>query len=246
MRIRNRSISWVLSGGMGAIALASVAAFAQEEKMDENKDAPLTVGVVLYTGFELLDVFGPVEMFINVPPTLLRIVMIAEEAGEVASGSVGGQKGPKVVADFSFEDAPHLDVILVPGGVGTLPELNNEKLLGWLRERAQSAKLTTSVCTGSALLAKAGILDDRKATTNKAYFTIATAQGPKTEWIGKARWVEDGAVVTSSGVSAGIDMSLAVIATLFGEEMAENIAEATEYVWSRDPSNDPFARLLDK
>ncbi len=211
---------------------------------DAPVDRALTLGVLLYPDFELLDVYGPVEMFMNVPPDRLRIAMIAEEAGPVASGAVGRSGGPKVVADYGLDNAPHLDILLVPGGTGTMPALQNERLLTWIRERAAAARIVASVCTGSALLAKAGLLDERKATTNKAYFEIAVAEGPGTEWLGRARWVEDGNVVTSSGVSAGIDMSLALIARLFGTEMAEQVAEGTEYVWSNDPSNDPFARLL--
>ena len=205
---------------------------------------PLTLGVVLYPGFEVLDVFGPVEMFVNIPANLLQVVMVAEKAGAVASGpgkTGGAFSGPKAVADFGFEDAPPLDIILVPGGFGTLTELDNPKMLAWLKERSAKAQLTTSVCSGSALLAKAGLLDGKKATSNKSFFTMMTAQGKLVEWIPSARWVEDGNMITSSGVSAGMDMALAVIARLFGEEAAEGIAKGTEYVWSKDPSNDPFA-----
>lgn len=208
-------------------------------------DGALTLGVLLYPDFELLDVYGPVEMFMNLPPERLRIVMIAEEAGPVASGAVGRSGGPKVVADYGLDDAPDLDILLVPGGTGTFPALQNERLLAWIRERSAKAQIVSSVCTGSALLAKAGILNGRKATTNKAYFQLTTAEGPDTEWLGQARWVEDGNTITSSGVSAGTDMALALIARLFGEEIAERIAEGTEYVWSKDPSNDPFARLIE-
>jgi transcriptional regulator GlxA family with amidase domain len=98
-----------------------------------------------------------------------------------------------------------------------------------------------SVCSGSALLAKAGLLDGRRATSNKQYFQIAQSAGPKVEWIRKARWVDDGNRVTSSGVSAGIDMALHVIERLYGTKTAENMAKLTEYQWHRDADNDPFA-----
>ena len=101
----------------------------------------------------------------------------------------------------------------------------------------------TSVCTGSAILAKAGLLNGRQATTNKAAYEWVRTQGPDVFWQPHARWVEDGNYFTSSGVSAGIDMSLVVISRLFGEEKAEAIAVSAEYEWHRDPDWDPFAKV---
>lgn len=227
-------------------AIAPALAHAQQqEKKDVNAaSGPLTVGVVLYPGFELLDVFGPVEMFCAVGEERLKVIMVAEKAGDIASGPTRGASGfagPKAVAEFGFDNCPPIDIILLPGGFGTLQELQNERMLSFLRERSAKAQLTTSVCSGSALLAKAGLLDDKKATSNKAFYATLIANGPKTDWIPKARWVEDGNMITSSGVSAGIDMALAVIARLYGNEAAEQIAHGTEYVWNKDPQNDPFA-----
>ena len=209
---------------------------------------PLVLGIVLYPGFEPLDVFGPLEMIMNVGADRLLIHMIAQEAVLVPSSAFAYSPSiaPKVQADFSLADAPPLDIIMVPGGYGTIQQLQNEALLGWLRQRAPSARFLTSVCSGSAILAKAGLLDDRKATSNKQLFSFVTAQGPEVDWQKSARWVEDGAIITSSGVSAGIDMALALIAKLYGVETAEAIANGTEYVWHRDPSADPFTQYLDQ
>jgi transcriptional regulator GlxA family with amidase domain len=201
----------------------------------ESKPGTRTLGVVLYPKFELLDVYGPAEMFGNLG-TRLRVVMVAEQAGPVTSA-----QGPKVVADYGFDDCPPLDLMLVPGGAGTMSEMRNPNMLEWLRDRAQKAEIVTSVCSGSALLAKAGLLDGRRATSNKQYFQIAEASGPRVEWVRKARWVDDGNRVTSSGVSAGIDMALHVVERLYGVKTAENLAKATEYQWHRDADNDPFA-----
>ena len=110
-----------------------------------------------------------------------------------------------------------------------------------VNERAADAEIVASVCTGSAILAKAGLLDGRPATSNKQAFTWVKKQGPKVEWVKQARWVEDGKFYTSSGVSAGIDMSLAVIARILGIDVSESLALATEYEWHRDSSWDPFA-----
>jgi transcriptional regulator GlxA family with amidase domain len=194
-----------------------------------------TVGVVLFPGFELLDVFGPLEAFGNLPG-MFRVVLVAEQAGPVASA-----QGPRAVADHGFVDCPHLDVVLVPGGIGTRDEAENPTLLGWLGRRAAEAEVVTSVCTGAALLARAGVLDGKRATTNKAFFQWVADQGPKVTWVRAARWVEDGKFATSSGVSAGIDMALAVIARLVGREVSENVARAMEYEWHTDATWDPFA-----
>ena len=134
---------WVLSAFVAA-SLVSVAVMAQDANKKDataaaEKNQPMTLGVILYPTFEPLDVFGPVEMFMAVPANLLKVVFIAEKAGPVEAGTQG-QKGPKVYADFGYDDAPKLDIILVPGGFGTIPQLNNEKTLTFLRERSPQAK----------------------------------------------------------------------------------------------------------
>jgi putative intracellular protease/amidase len=208
---------------------------------------PLHLGVILYPGFELLDVFGPLEMFESVGRDRLICHLVAQRRGPVSAGSVAnGPVGPQAVAEFGFDDAPALDLLLVPGGIGTFSELDNEVLLTFLRERAAVAQITTSVCTGSALLAKAGILDGHRATSNKQVFDLVAAQSRKVDWVSTARWVDDGPVVTSSGVSAGMDMALAVIARLFGMAAAEAIAIGAEYTWQRDASHDPFVAYLNQ
>ncbi|MBI2424050.1 MAG: DJ-1/PfpI family protein [Candidatus Hydrogenedentes bacterium] len=208
-----------------------------EEKAVPEKKAPLTLGVLVFPGFELLDAMGPLEMFGNVGPEL-KVLLVAEAAGEVPSS----QK-VKVVADYGFADCPALDIIMVPGGFGALQVLGNETILSFLRDRSAKAQLTTSVCNGSQILAAAGILDGKRATTNKAYYSQITAPMTKVNWVKEARWVEDGNIITSSGVSAGMDMALAVIARLFGNERAEAIAQNTEYTWHKDANVDPFAQF---
>lgn len=207
---------------------------------------PLTLVAILYPGFELLDLFGPLEMFTALPPEMLTVVMVAQHTGPVTAGSMSNAPMPSVVADYDFTDAPPLDLLLLPGGVGTFPELQNSAMLKFLKERAATAKITASVCTGSALLAAAGILDGHRATSNKQVFDMAKVVSDKVDWVEAARWVDDGPVVTSSGVSAGMDMSLAIIARLFGEAAAEAIAIGAEYTWHRDADLDPFITHLNK
>jgi putative intracellular protease/amidase len=199
-----------------------------------------TLGAILYERFELLDACGPLEMFGGVGPEL-RIVTVAERGGPVAS-----VQGPKTVADHDFANCPKLDLILLPGGFGTVEQLGNTALHAFLRERASAAEVTMSVCSGSAILAKAGLLDGRRATSNKQWFDLARMQSANVDWVTEARWVEDGPFVTSSGVSAGIDMALAVIARLYGRAKAQEIAEATEYEWHTDATRDPFVKFLNK
>ncbi|MBI4763961.1 MAG: DJ-1/PfpI family protein [Deltaproteobacteria bacterium] len=198
------------------------------------------LGAVIYDNFELLDLFGPLEMFGNVVPEI-KIITVAEQPGPIPS-----VQGPKTIAEFGFSDCPGLDLILLPGGLGTLKQLKNPAMLGFLKDRASSAEVIMSVCSGTALLAKAGLLDGRRATSNKQFFNLAANQSERVKWVAEARWVEDGPLVTSSGVSAGLDMALAVIARLFGRERAESIANRAEYVWQDDPDRDPFHKFLNR
>jgi putative intracellular protease/amidase len=213
------------SGGAASVAAPANAAAALPKK---------TLGIVLYPGFEVLDVYGPLEMFAYVPE--FTIVMIAEKAGPVRSA-----QGVSTVADYSFATAPPLDIVMVPGGVGTYTQLLNPVMMDYLRVQNQRTEVTASVCTGSALLAKAGLLRGHRATTNKAFFSLSVEQDPSVQWIPSARWVEDGKFITSSGVSAGTDMALGLIARYHGREHAAHLAKSLEYIWNSDPTNDPFA-----
>jgi transcriptional regulator GlxA family with amidase domain len=198
-----------------------------------------TVGVLLFEGFEVLDVFGPVEAWGMLASAAdWRVVTTAESAGPVASA-----QSIRAVADHALDECPPLDVLVVPGGRGTRTLVHNETAMDWLRARSAKATLTTSVCTGAGLLARAGLLDGRRATTNKASFAWVVEQGPRVEWVREARWVEDGPFFTSAGVSAGIDMTCAAIAKLVSQDAAEKIVKAMEYEWHRDPAWDPFAGM---
>ncbi|MEM7001274.1 MAG: DJ-1/PfpI family protein [Pseudomonadota bacterium] len=207
----------------------------------------LQIGAVFYPGFEMLDMFGPLEMFSMLGSEQVTINTIAEQAGPVVTAVAADiQAGPKVVADLTFADAPQMDLLLIPGGFGTLPELANENLMTFIRQQAAGAKIVASVCTGSALLAKAGVLDGHKATSNKQMFVLATQQSDQVEWVSEARWVVSGKFYTSSGVSAGTDMAVAIIQELYGDDVRQNVINGAEYTWNNDPSNDPFAGELNK
>ena len=196
-----------------------------------------TIGMLLFPGFELLDVFGPLEVFgSRVVAHALRVCTVARDAGPVASA-----QAPRAVADHGFESCPRLDVLLVPGGAGTRREVDDPCLTRWIAAASDEAAVVASVCTGAALLARAGVLDGRRATTNKLAFDWVVSQGPNVDWVRKARWVEDGRFFTSSGVSAGIDMSLRLIEHLLDAPTAAQVAQVMEYRRHTDADDDPFA-----
>ena len=203
-----------------------------------------TFGVMLFEGFELLDVFGPLEAFgMLANAGRCRVLTVAERAGTVTSA-----QGPRVIADFGFteagfNDCPPIDIIMLPGGIGTRTEITNHTALEWLIAHAEKAEIIASVCTGSAMLAQTGLLDGRRATGNKVVFKWVLEQWPKVKWVHEARWVEDGKFWTSSGVSAGIDMALAIIARITDLKTAEQIAISMEYEWHREAGWDPFAKI---
>ncbi|MEM7016785.1 MAG: DJ-1/PfpI family protein [Pseudomonadota bacterium] len=206
---------------------------------------PIKVGGVLYPGFEMLDYFGPLEMFSMLGAEQVSLYTVAQEAGPVASAIAAEVGiGPKVVADYTFNDLPQMDVVLVPGGFGTIPELANQALLDFLVKQATDAKVVASVCTGSALLAKSGLLDGKRATSNKQFFALATQQSAAVQWVEAARWVKDGKFYTSSGVSAGTDMAVAIIEELLGPEVRDTVLKGAEYTWHADAESDPFASEL--
>ena len=202
------------------------------------------VAVALFDGFTVLDVYGPVQAFASCRilredgtfQRLFEICSMAEQSGVVQAG-----EGPASYAEYSFANAPAFDILLIPGGFGTRTAVNNAPFLRQLAAASQRAAVTATVCTGSALLARTGLLDDRPATSNKLAWPWVLQQGPRVQWIRHARWVDDGTIITSSGVSAGIDMALSLIARLNGRELALASARNMEYRWHEDAGDDPFA-----
>ena len=202
------------------------------------------VAVVLFDGFTVLDMYGPVQAFGSCritrpdgPPfRFFEVFTIGERRGAIKSG-----EGPSTHADYTFAESPPYDILLVPGGFGTREAVKDDAFLGRLRAASEKAAVTATVCTGSALLARTGLMDGRPATSNKIAWDWVVQQGPKVLWKRKARWVEDGNLITSSGVSAGTDMALALIARLHGRDMAISAARNMEYVWHEQADEDPFA-----
>lgn len=201
--------------------------------------SPRVVSIVLFAGFELLDVFGPVELLSRFPQDI-SVVMVGPGAGAVRSS-----QGTEVIATVGYDDAPAPDIVMVPGGLGTRALAADKTFLEWLRRWASDADLVTSVCTGSALLAAAGLLDGYRATSNKRAFAWASGHGSDVEWVASARWVHDRDRWTSSGVAAGMDMTAALIGELFGPVQAQRAAQEIELELHTDATWDPFAAAND-
>ena len=201
-----------------------------------NEISPVdkNLGVLLFSGFEMLDAYGPLSLFSFLPG--LTITLVSEHGGRVAASG-----GPESWASESFGSDKHYDFLLVPGGMGTRAEVNNPKTIEWITQKAHKAEYCLSVCTGSALLAAACVFKGRRATSNKCAFKWASSQCTETLWQYRARWVQDGNIFTSSGVSAGMDMTLGFIAHYCGQDIAEKFAVLIEHAWHRDAEVDPFA-----
>jgi transcriptional regulator GlxA family with amidase domain len=182
-----------------------------------------TVGLVLFDGAEELDWVGPWEVFTTAGTNgALNTVTIAERSPVVSA------KGLRTLPDHLLDDAPHLDVVMVPGGLVTRTERDNERLIGWLRERCGQADWVTSVCTGAMMLEAAGQLDGRKATTHWAALD-ELGERSDVEVVRGERYVIDGNVATAAGVSAGIDLSLWLVGELLGHETGQTTALFMEY-----------------
>jgi transcriptional regulator GlxA family with amidase domain len=151
--------------------------------------------------------------------------------------------GFATTATHTFENAPNLNVIIVPGGLGNLAliQRNDTSIEKFLAERYESTDYILSVCTGAVNLARAGILDNRKATTNKVAWHSVVKYGTNTTWVPSARWVVDGKVWTSSGVAAGMDMTYAFLKHLYGPDTVNPAMDRVEYAPHTDPQWDPFS-----
>lgn len=185
----------------------------------------LTYGVVVFDGAEELDFVGPWEVFAmsgQARGAGDRCLLIAEREGPVHC-----RKGMRVLPDHTFADHPPLDVVLVPGGEGTRQEAENPTILGWLADQASTVEWMTSVCTGSLLLWASGVGKDRRLATHWGFEDQFEAKGATV--VRDARWVRDGNVVSSQGVSAGIDMALWLVGQQHGPAWARGVQRLMQY-----------------
>lgn len=182
------------------------------------------VGIVLFPVFEELDAVGPLEVFgtLSELDADWRVLTVAQSGGVVT-----GAHGLRVTADHSFEDCPPLEVVLVPGGFGTRQEMNNPRMLEYLRHTARTASYVTSVCTGALVLHRAGLLVGKKVTTH--WGAIDLLRGLGEVEVMKERYVQDGNIITAAGVSAGIDMALYLVGLIKDATTALNVQKMMEY-----------------
>jgi transcriptional regulator GlxA family with amidase domain len=202
---------------------------------------PLTVGILIFDQVEVLDVAGPFEVFAitrlneerrQEESSPFKIFLISEKIGPVLA--VGGLRfTPDVTIDNCPEEG--LDILIVPGGGGTRNEVKNVNLLKWIANRASKTRLTASVCTGSSLLGKSGLLDGREATTHWRAFDFLRQAAPNTHIREDVRFTLVDLIFTSAGISAGIDMALRIVSHFFGSKIGQATAHQMEYPY---PQND--------
>ncbi|KAI9149900.1 Isonitrile hydratase 6 [Paramyrothecium foliicola] len=209
---------------------------------------PVNFGVILFPAFQVLDVFGPLDALNVLSRTnQMNLSIIAATMDPVSNKlltdtPVDSRFEQLIVPTHTFETAPPLDVLIVPGGQGTRTQ-DVAHIVNYIKKTFPSLQYLITVCTGSGLAARAGVLDGKRATTNKLLWDETVALGPRVDWIYKARWVQDGNVWTSSGISAGIDVTFAWIEDVYGQDVAKAIADRMEYTRVTDPNNDVFADL---
>ncbi|HHW84643.1 MAG TPA: DJ-1/PfpI family protein [Chloroflexi bacterium] len=197
---------------------------------------PRNVAILIFPGVELLDFAGPFEVFsaarinFETPERLFNVFTVAESREPLRC-----YNPVTVIPDYTLETCPPADILVVPGGYGTRSAVTRPQLIEWLRTRANTAEVMTSVCTGSFLLAQAGLLTGRAATTHWGSIQRLRDAYPEVEVREHARWVDEGVVVSSAGVSAGIDMALHIVARLYGADAARVTARWIEYdYWNQD------------
>jgi transcriptional regulator GlxA family with amidase domain len=206
-------------------------------KNNQNQ-LPLTVGILIFDQVEVLDVAGPFEVFSitrlneelrqEESSSPFRILLVSEKLCPVLA--IGGLR---FTPDVTIDNCPELDLLIVPGGWGTRTEVKNVNLLKWIANRASKNMLTASVCTGSSLLGKAGLLDGREATTHWRAFDFLSQSAPNAHIREDVRFTLADSIFTSAGISAGIDMALLIVSHFFGSKIGQATARQMEYPYPR-------------
>jgi len=195
-------------------------------------------GILIFNDIEILDFCGPYEVLTATrldeakrrdEPSPFEVFVVAE-----TNDVVTAQGGLRIVPDYTLENCPSMDVLIVPGGWGTRKEIDNIALIEWIKFRGKQAELLTSVCTGSVLLGKAGLLDGHRATTHWKAIQWMQELFPNIAVDETHHVVKDGNIFTSAGISAGIDMALHIVSHYFGEKLAIATARHMEYAFSPD------------
>ncbi|MCJ1383459.1 hypothetical protein MMC17_006573 [Xylographa soralifera] len=206
---------------------------------DAHSPSPLSIGVLLYPHFQALDVFGPIDALnILSEDHPLTLSLIAPTLDPMCTSS--GTFTQLILPTHTFATAPPLDVLLVPGGPGARsPDM--QPAVDFIASVYPSLKYLISICTGAPLVARTGLVDGMRATTNKRAWEWVIGQRPQVKWVAHARWVVDGKWWSSSGVSAGIDVAFAWMGDVWGQEVAKDVSVKMEYTRWTDSTRDPFA-----
>lgn len=198
-----------------------------------------SVGIFVFNNVEVLDFAGPYEVFTTASrvygkQNLLSSVTPFEvfTIGKTKE-SVRARAGLKVDPDFDFDTHPKIDILLIPGGVVT-EVLKDTSVINWIASTSKQAQLTASICTGAFLLAKVGLLEGKSATTHWEDINDLRVMFPYLEVKEQMRWVDEGEIVTSAGISAGIDMSLHLVERLISHDLAVNTAKQMEFDWTQN------------
>jgi transcriptional regulator GlxA family with amidase domain len=194
-----------------------------------------TVGIYLFDDVEVLDFAGPFEVFSTASRMKLRLEPDSNKPFNVITlarkkGPVTSRGGLTVIPDYDLTNHPPIDIVIIPGGFITA-ELESHTLITWIQAMSKKVEITASVCTGAFILAKAGLLDEKPATTHWEDQIDLQTMFPRVSVLSEKRWVEVGQVVTSAGISAGISMSLHLVARLESDDLAVKTARLMEYDW---------------
>lgn len=195
---------------------------------EKEESAVNNVGLFLFDDIELLDFAGPYEVFSVTSElsdyTLFRVFSVSEDGEEIRTVN-----GLKVKPDFAFDNHPPIDILVIPGGVGTKKEMDKSAIVEWIRWNSDKAKMTVSVCSGARILARMGLLDGMEVTTHHEVFDDIRRIAPRATLNQKARFVDNGRILTAGGISAGIDVALHIVRKLHGDQVADRTARYMEY-----------------
>ena len=191
-----------------------------------------------YEGYETLDIMGPIEMLgtLNENGEYFDVHYVSVEGGLIKSF-----QNFEIMTE-ALADVPAPDIIVIPGGRASEEVAQSAGFMEALTPALEHAEFVLTICTGSLMVARSGLIDGLPSTTNKFVFDWVVGDYPAVDWQRSARWVHAGKFYMSSGVSAGTDMALAFVADQYGEDRAEYLVQMTEYIWSKDPADDPFAK----
>ena len=222
-------VCWLSSG------MTLAAEPGQNPGATARRQAPRNVAVFLFDGVELLDFAGPADVF-SAAGNGYKVYTVAESTEPIVS-----QGFVKVVPEFSMQNCPKPDVLIIPGG-NTAAPLASPEVIAWIKGVSENTEVTMSVCTGAFILAKAGLLDGQQATTHWGQLARLRKAAPNIDVRDRVRFIDAGKIVTTAGVSAGIDGALHVVDRLSGRSTATWAASSMEYKWNRAPEPEQPAK----